>query len=148
MTFLLPRQSKFIVGMTCRAKLNAFVLCHAPLHTLVVFRSKSAMSFPRPSPRFCVAQSKVFAVVQVTYILTICPCFDNLKFDNFRCRWSSVPLYHVSALRAGRFPYMSTDTFVQNLLLDFYLCFIGTKLVYDITLAERLKVPNSRYQCS
>jgi len=45
---------------------------------------------------------------------------------------------------------MSTDTLVQKFLLVFYFypCSIGTKLAYEITLMEWLKVPNSRYHCS
>ena len=38
---------------------------------------------------------------------------------------------------------MSTDTLVQKFLLVFYFypCSIGTKLAYEITLMEWLKVP-------
>ena len=37
---------------------------------------------------------QVFAVVEVSYILTNCPCVDNLEFDVFDAG-SSVPPYHV-----------------------------------------------------
>jgi len=55
--------------------------------------------------------------------------------------------FTTSVLRAGRFPYVHCHLGVKIFYLfsDFYIGSIDTKLAYEITLTEWLKVPNSRY---
>jgi len=61
---------------------------------------------------------------------------------------SSTALYHVCYCVPGDF-HVSTLTKIQFQFSDFYPgCSVVTKLAYDITLAECLKVPKCRYHCS
>ena len=100
----------------------------------------------QPSQRFCMS-SLVFCCSNSSLHTDKLSLFNNLKFDLFN---AGGPQFSATLSRLHckiSIPPMTSWCKIFQ-FSDFYLCAIGTKIAYEITLTEWLVVPNCHYHCS